>query len=188
MFEFGAELATQVHDGAPVIVPVGEQVYRELNQSAIQTFFNGAEQIIRWLMGIGVLVSIGYCIWGFIQLNRAADNPQMWAKARNQIILSIVSAAGCTLAFFFIGAGIEFVTGASGGAAVDVGNVGIVKQDAGEIRLEGDFLGMYNGEVVLCADGVDATTVVDSAAVWDWAAGTATDADKNDDTGQCERQ
>ena len=188
MFEFGAELATQVQDGAPVIVPVGEQVYRELNQSAIQTFFNGAEQIIRWLMGIGVLVSIGYCIWGFIQLNRAADNPQMWAKARNQIILSIVSAAGSTLAFFFIGAGIEFVTGASGGAAVDVGNVGIVKQDAGEIRLEGDFLGMYNGEVVLCDDSVATTTVVDSAAVWAWAAGTATDADKNDDTGQCTRQ
>ena len=83
MFEFGRELATQVQEGAPALVPVGEQVYRELNQSAIQTFFNGAEQIIKWLMGIGVLVSIGFFIWGFILLNHAADNPQMWAKARN---------------------------------------------------------------------------------------------------------
>ena len=188
MFEFGAELATQAQEAAPALVPVSEQVYRELNQSAIQTFFNGAEQIIRWLMGIGVLASVGFCIWGFIQLNRAADNPQMWAKARSQIVFSIVAAAGCTLAFFFIGAGIEFVTGASGGAAVDVGNVGIVNQDTGEIRLEGDFLGMYNGEVILCDDGVATSTVVDSAPVWGWTAGAPGDADNNDDTGQCDRK
>ena len=188
MFDFGAELATQAQEAAPALVPVSEQVYRELNQSAIQTFFNGAEQIIRWLMVIGVLASVGFCIWGFIQLNRAADNPQMWAKARNQIVFSIVAAAGCTLAFFFIGAGIEFVTGASGGAAVDVGNVGIVKQDTGEIRLEGDFLGMYNGEVILCDDGVATSTVVDGTAVWGWTAGVDGDADNNDDTGQCDRK
>lgn len=188
MFEFGGELAAQLQESAPALVPVGEQVYRELNQSAIQTFFNGAEQIIRWLMGIGVLVSIGFCIWGFILLNRAADNPQMWAKARNQIVLSIAAAAGCTLAFFFIGAGIEFVTGASGGAAVDVGNVGIAKQETGEIRLEGDFLGLYNGEVILCDDTVATTTVVDGNAVWGWTAGAAGDADDNDDTGQCDRK
>ncbi len=188
MIDFGAELAAQAQQGASAVGPVGEQVYRELNQSAIATFFNGAEQAIRWMMGIGVMCSIGYCIWGFILLNRAADNPQMWTKARNQIVFSIVSAAGCTLAFFFIGAGIEFVTGASGGAAVDVGNVGIVKQETGEIRLEGDFLGMYGGEVILCADDVDTTTVVDGSKVWAWSAGAAGDADDNDDTGQCARQ
>jgi len=78
--------------------------------------------------------------------------------------------------------------GASGGAAVDVGNVGIVKQETGEIRLEGDFLGMYNGEVILCDDTVATTTVVDGNAVWGWTAGAAGDADNNAGTGQCDRK
>ena len=107
----------------------------------------------------------------------------MFAKARNQIVFSVIAAGGCALAFFFIGGGVEFFSTAFGGQNVDVGKVGIVESTATEIRGEGEFLGMYNNEVVLCQDGYAGLTDLN----WAWAAGTATDADNNAATGQCSK-
>ena len=183
MIEFGSEFAVQVQQGAALVEPIAEQAYREQNQSIIEGIFRGGQTIIRWLMAIGILAATGWCIWGFIKLNRAADDPQMFARARNQILYSIVSAGGCALAFFFIGGGVEFFTTAFGGQSVDVGKVGIVESSATEIRMEGEFLGMYNNQVVLCEDGFAGLTDLG----WTWATGTATDTDGNADTGQCSK-
>ena len=75
MIELGPELAVQIQQGAAIVEPIAEQVYVEQNQSIIEGFFRGGQTIIRWLMGLGIIASTGFCIWGFIQLNRAADNP-----------------------------------------------------------------------------------------------------------------
>ncbi len=183
MIEFGAEFAVQLQHGAALVEPVAEQVHAEQNQSIIEGLFRGGQTIIRWAMGLGLLAATLWCIWGFILLNRAADNPQMWAKARNQIVFSIASAGGCVLAFFFVGGGVEFFSTAFGGQNVDVGSVGIVESSATEIRVEGEFLGMYNNEVVLCLEDSTGLTELE----WTWAAGTDTDADGNAATGQCSK-
>ncbi len=183
MIDFGAEFAVQLQQVAALVEPVAEQTYRVQNQSIIEGFFRGGQTIVRWLMGGGILISTGFCIWGFIKLNRAADDPQMFARARNQIVFSIAAAGGCALAFFFIGGGVEFFSTAFGGQSVDVGKVGIVESSATEIRMEGEFLGMYNNQVVLCEDGFAGLTDLG----WTWADGVATDADQNANTGQCSK-
>ena len=183
MIEFGAEFAVQVQQGAALVEPIAEQAYSEQNQSIIEGLFRGGQTIIRWTMGAGILVAAFFCLLGFMKLNRAADDPQMLARARNQIGLSIASAGGCTLAFFFIGGGVEFFSTAFGGQSVDVGEVGIVQSGATEIRMEGEFIGMYNNQVVLCEDGFAGLTDLG----WTWADGEDTDADGNEDTGQCSK-
>ena len=185
MIEFGAEMAVQVQQASALIEPVAEQTYRVQNQSIIEGFFRGGQTIVRWLMGLGILVSTGFCIWGFIKLNRAADDPQMFARARNQIVFSIAAAGGCVLAFFFIGGGVEFFTTIFGGQGVDVGSVGIVESEVQEIRMEGEFLGMYNNQVVLCEEGYRGLDGLN----WEWKAGGSDgDLDGNDATGQCEKK
>lgn len=185
MIDFGPEVAVQVQQGAALVEPIAGQVYVEQNQSIIEGLFRGGQTIIRWLMGLGILVATGFCIWGFMKLNRAADDPQMFARARNQIVFSIASAGGCALAFFFIGGGVEFFSTAFGGQNVDVGQVGIVDASATEIRVEGEFLGMFNNEVVLCEDD-SGSGAVDSLG-WTWADGATGDADGNEATGQCSK-
>ncbi|MCY4579275.1 MAG: hypothetical protein OXD31_09510 [Chloroflexi bacterium] len=185
MIEFGSEFAVQVQQGAALVEPIAEQAYSEQNQSIIEGLFRGGQTIIRWTMGAGILVAAFFCMLGFMKLNRAADDPQMFARARNQIFLSIASAGGCTLAFFFIGGGVEFFSTAFGGQSVDVGEVGIVQSGATEIRMEGEFIGMYNNQVVLCEENYPG--LGSGALEWTWKPGTDTDADQNDATGQCEK-
>lgn len=186
MIDFGAEFGTVALQGAALVEPVAEGAYLEQNQSVIDGLFRGGSILIRWLIGIGFTVATVFCIWGFIKLNRAADNPQMRSGAIAQIVVSILSAGGIAMVFFFIGGGVEFFSTAFGGQNVDVGNVGIVDATATEIRLQNEFLGMYNNNVLLCSEAADGTP---ASLGWTWRPGDATadDVDGNADTGQCSK-
>lgn len=172
------EIVGEVSMAAASLAPVAEAADPGWQaQQIIERGFQALETGVRWVMGAGFFIAAGFLGWGFILFNRAADNPQMMSRAKNQILFSLISAAGCAMIFLFIGAGIEIFTTALGGGE-DIGDFGVVSGT--QTRAQGEFLGVHNNSPVLCnsADGVsnnsdDADGL--SELGWTWDAGSDAD-------------
>lgn len=118
--------------------------------SGVATFFNIIELGTRIFVGLLTTAAVLYAAYGFFLLMRSAGNPQMMDKAKMQIILSLVGAAGGVAVFLLVGTAIDFIYDASGGTVLDVGDVSRVNTTTQELP-PGAFLGIYGGEAVLCA-------------------------------------
>ena len=186
MFEFGGDLALQMQTAAPLIGVIGDVVvqgqeiasrldpikgneYRVQNQEIIGTMLSAASRFINWIIIGGIIISTGFIVWGFIKLNGASEDPRKRNGAILQIVLSMIAAAGCSLAFVMIGLGIELGGVLTGGAGVDVGSLGTGENTTADARPAGDLLGFYGEVAVVCNDKVDTSTVDGSgSAQWKW--------------------
>lgn len=188
MFDFGADVATQLHVAAPLVEAVGDLVaqgqetaarlepvkdqdYRVQNQEIIGTMLSAASRFINWIIFAGIIISTAFIVWGFIKLNGASDDARKRNGAILQIALSMIAAAGCSLAFVFIGLGIELGGVLTGGAGVDVGSLGSGENASADTRPKGDLLGFYGELAVVCDDQVGETTKTGGAgatAQWTW--------------------
>lgn len=146
------ELAGAVTSGAqPLMDGAGIQFNPPTNQQTdgVTTIFNILETGIRLLIGLAVLGAVGFCVKGGIDLMRAGGSPQMMEKARNQIIFSGLGAAVAVGSFFFVGTVIDFLSGASGGAVFDPGDI-TKQQTVGRIVQANGFIAVYSGNAVTC--------------------------------------
>lgn len=193
MFEFGGDLALHLQSAAPLLEVIGDVVaqgqetasrlepvkaneYRVQNQEIIGTMLSAASRFINWIIFGGIIISTGFVAWGFIKLNAASEDPRKRNGAILQIVLSMVAAAGCSLAFVMIGLGIELGGVLTGGAGVDVGSLGSGENTTADSRPEGDLLGFYGEVAVVCNADVDTTTVDGSgSAQWTFTAGASGD-------------
>lgn len=152
------ELAGAVNSGAQSLMD-GSGIHNNIptNQTTgVETIFNILETGIRLLIGAAVLGAVGFCVKGGIDLMRAGGSPQMMEKARNQIIFSGLGAAVAVGSFFFVGTVIDFLSGASGNAIVDPGD--LTKQQTTLRKVDANgFLATYSGQVVLCPPADHAT-------------------------------
>ena len=184
MFEFGmgvAELAVQTGTIESLLVPA-EQTIQFENQDGVSTIFNIIKTGIRLMIGGAVLIAVGFFVFGAITLMRASGNPQMFEKARNQMIYSVAGAVLASAAFLGVGTAVDFVSGASGGTTVDVGDISSVQQGANTIVNVSGFLGIYNGAAVTCPStaaggtALAVSTMSDNAgtlaAQWTWTPAT----------------
>ncbi|MCY4577528.1 MAG: hypothetical protein OXD31_00625 [Chloroflexi bacterium] len=188
MFDFGGELALQVQSAAPLVEAIGNVMaqgqetasrlepvksneYRVQNQEIIGTMLSAASRFINWIIFGGIIISTAFVVWGFIKLNAASEDPRKRNGAILQIVLSMIAAAGCSLAFVMIGLGIELGGVLTGGAGVDVGSLGSGENTTANARPAGDLLGFYGEVAVVCNEHVDTTTVDGSGeAQWTWDA------------------
>ena len=185
MFDFGGELALQVHGAAPLVEAIGDVVaqgqetasrlepvkgneYRVQNQEIIGTMLSAASRFVTWIIFAGIIICTIFVVWGFIKLNGASEDPRKRNGAILQIALSMIAAAGCSLAFVMIGLGIELGGVLTGGAGVDVGSLGSGENTATSTKPAGDLLGFYGELAVVCNDKVDTTTLVGTDAQWEW--------------------
>lgn len=165
--------------GASLVEPVGGRADMVLNQetSGVDTIFALIQTLTQYaIMGV-VAVCVLFFVYGTYLLIRAAGNPQQLERARSQMIYSTVAAALAVGAFLAVGTVLDVADDASGGALIDVGNVIVSEeQQTGEIREEGEPLGIYAGRAVRCTDDVKAasTNPANKAAStdWTWTAGT----------------
>lgn len=102
MIESGVELLVQVQQVAAITEPVAIQQYGEQNQSIVKSLSWGNWTLSQQLAVIATLFAIAWCILGFVKLRAAADDPQLGAAARKQIVYGIILIGICALAFFFI--------------------------------------------------------------------------------------
>ena len=186
MFDFGGELALQLQSAAPLVEAIGNVMaqgqetasrlepvkgneYRVQNQEIIGTMLSAASRFINWIIFGGIIISTAFVVWGFIKLNAASEDPRKRNGAILQIVLSMIAAAGCSLAFVMIGLGIELGGVLTGGAGVDVGSLGSGENTTANSRPAGDLLGFYGEVAVVCNEHVDTTTVDGSGeAQWTW--------------------
>lgn len=186
MFEFGGELALQMQSAAPLAEAIGEVVaqgqetasrlepikgneYRMQNQEIIGTMLSAASRFVNWIIIGAIIICTVFLIWGFVKLNGASEDPRKRNGAILQIVLSMIAAAGCSLAFVMIGLGIELGSVLTGGAGVDVGSLGTGENTTADTRPAGDLLGFYGEVAVVCNENVDSTTVDGSGdAQWTW--------------------
>ena len=163
--------------GASLVEPAGGRADMVLNQetSGVDTIFALIQTLTQYaIMGV-VAVCVLFFVYGTYLLIRAAGNPQQLERARSQMIYSTVAAALAVGAFLAVGTVLDVADDAAGGALIDVGNV-IVSEDqqAGEIRDEGEPLGIYAGRAVRCTDDIDGTPTEPAALAasqaWGWVA------------------
>ncbi len=190
MFEFGGDLALHLQSAAPLIEAIGDVVaqgqeaasrlepvkgneYRVQNQEIIGTMLSAASRFVTWIIFGGIIICTVFVVWGFIKLNGASEDPRKRNGAILQIALSMIAAAGCSLAFVMIGLGIELGGVLTGGAGVDVGSLGSGENTATSTKPAGDLLGFYGELAVVCNDQVATTTLVGTEAQWEWNAGTS---------------
>ena len=186
MFDFGADVASQLQVAAPLVdvlgdvvaqgqetaarlEPVTGQEYRVQNQEIIGTMLSAASRFINWVIFAGIIISTAFVVWGFIKLNGASDDARKRNGAILQIALSMIAAAGCSLAFVMIGLGIELGGVLTGGAGVDVGALGSGENASADTRPKGDLLGFYGELAVVCNENVATTTVVGSGTEGEWS-------------------
>lgn len=149
------ELAGAVTSGAqPLMDGAGIQFNPPTNQQAdgVSTLFNILETGIRLLIGVGVLLAVGFCIKGGVDLMRAGGSPQMMEKARNQIIFSVMGGVVVVGSFFFVGTVIDFFSGASGGRIQEFGEIDAVAAKP-KVGVNA-FLAVYGGQAVACPSTV----------------------------------
>lgn len=190
MFEIGGDLALHLQSAAPLIEaisdvaaqgqetvsrlePVNGNDYRVQNQEIIGTMLSAASRFVTWIIFGGIIICTVFVVWGFIKLNGASEDPRKRNGAILQIALSMIAAAGCSLAFVMIGLGIELGGVLTGGAGVDVGSLGSGEHTATSTKPAGDLLGFYGELAVVCNDQVATTTLVGTEAQWEWKAGTS---------------
>ena len=181
-FGIGVEQLPVAQVMGQMLVPVGDAAPSVANQAGEQgvgTLFNIIELLTRIVIGLLTSAAVIYACYGGFLLMQSAGNPQMLAKARMQIVLSVAGAIVGVSSFLLIGTGIDFISGASGGTVVDVGDVSKVN-NAGRVVPVGSFLGIYGGEAVLCPSGTTVatwsavTTAGTVGASWSHTAATAT--------------
>lgn len=155
MMEMDGVLAIQTQQLA-LMAPVGEVhntvVYQQAGH-ALEGTFKVILSVIRWGMILAVLLGAGFLAWGFVMFNRAADNPQMMSKSKNQMMYAFIGAVGAVMAFFLVSQVIDLARNSFRGEIAEVGQFGSIESAFLEERLENDFLGMYNDSVVLCQGG-----------------------------------
>ncbi len=176
----GVEQLQFAYAVAQAVFPVGDaapSVANQAGETGVDTLFNIIELGTRIFIGLLTSAAVLYAGWGGFLLMRSAGNPQMLEKARMQVILALVGVGIGVSAFLLVGTAIDFISGASGGTVVDVGDVSKVNNTGRQVP-PGSFLGIYGGEAVLCpteapspAWGTDAGEV---GADWTHTAATAT--------------
>ena len=184
MFEFGGEMAAYLHGGGVLLQAIGEgaaaqgqdalarlepvasEPYRTQNQQILGTILSAASRFINFIIIAAIIISTGFVVWGFIKLNGASEDPRKRNGAILQIALSTIAAGGSSLAFVFIGLGVELGSVLTGGAGVDVGALGSGENASANTRPLGDLLGFYGEVAVVCDENVETTTEVDDVAQW----------------------
>ncbi len=197
MFEVGGDLALQMQSATPLIEAISDVVaqgqetvsrlepvkgndYRAQNQEIIGTMLSAASRFVTWIIFGGIIICTVFVVWGFIKLNGASEDPRKRNGAILQIALSMIAAAGCSLAFVMIGLGVELGGVLTGGAGVDVGSLGSGENTATSTKPAGDLLGFYGEVAVVCNDQVATTTVVGTEAQWKWDGDTAQTCSRED--------
>lgn len=164
--------------GASLVEPAGGRDGVVLNQtSGVDTIFALIQTLTNYIILGVVAVCVPFFAYGAYLLIRAAGNPQQLERARSQMIYSGVAGALAVGSFLIIGTFLDVADDAAGGALIDVGNVVVSEADqAGEVRQEGEPLGIYAGKAVRCtaevvgADGDPANKA--AALAWTWANGS----------------
>ncbi len=177
-FGIGVEQLPVAQVMGQMLVLVGDaapSVADQAGEQGVGTLFNIIELLTRIVIGLLTSAAVVYACYGGFLLMQSAGNPQMLAKARMQIVLSVAGAIVGVSSFLLIGTGIDFISGASGGTVVDVGDVSKVN-NAGRVVPVGSFLGIYGGEAVLCPTDAPswATAAGAPGAAWLHTAATAT--------------
>ena len=156
-----------------ILAPVGDaapSVANQAGETGVSTLFNIIELGTRIFIGLLISAAVLYAGWGGFLLMRSSGNPQMLDKARMQVILSVAGAVVGVSAFLLVGSTVDFISGASGGTVVDVGDVSKVN-NTGRVVPAGSFLGIYGGTAVLCPSA-DPSWSDDAGTVgekWDYA-------------------
>ena len=179
MSEFGVGVE-QLHVfqmASGMLVPVGEAAPSVANQAGgtgIGTFFNLLEIGFRLFLGVVAVIAGYYFVIGGVQFMRSAGNPQMLSQARMQIALTAVGLAIALSSQLAVGTVVDFLSGASGGTIVDIGDVANVANQEKKVLPSGSFLGLYGGRAVLCpaagstGDAADISKVGGAAAAAQW--------------------
>ena len=151
-FGIGVEQLQVAQVVGQMLVPVGDaapSVANQAGETGVATLFKIIELGTRIFIGLLTSAAVLYAGWGGFLLMRSAGNPQMLEKARMQVILALVGAVIGVSAFLLVGSAIDFISGASGGTIVDVGDVSKVNNEGRKVP-PGSFLGIYGGEAVIC--------------------------------------
>ena len=177
-FGIGVEQLPVAQVMGQMLVPVGDaapSVADQAGEQGVGTLFNIIELGTRIVIGLLTSAAVVYACYGGFLLMQSAGNPQMLAKARMQIVLSVAGAVVGVSSFLLIGTGIDFISGASGGTVVDVGDVSKVN-NAGRNIPVGSFLGIYGGEAVLCPTDAAVATAwgAEVKAAWTHTAAVTT--------------
>ena len=155
----GVEQLQVFQAASGMLVPVGEAAPSVANQAGgtgIGTFFNLLEIGFRLFLGVITVIAGYYFAIGGVQFMRSAGNPQMLSQARMQVALAGVGLAIALSSQLAVGTVVDFLSGASGGTIVDIGDVADVANQQEKTLPAGSFLGLYGGRAVLCSDEVEA--------------------------------
>ena len=190
-FGIGVEQLHVFQAASGMLVPAGDAAPSVANQaggSGLGTLFNLLEIGFRLVLGVITVVAGYYIAIGGVQFMRAAGNPQMLSQARMQVALAGVGLAIALSSQLVVGTIVDFLSGASGGTIVDIGDVADVENQQKKVLPPGSFLGLYGGRAVLCPAGDTATEDGNNeitaaggtaaAAAWGYAKG-------GDDPGVC---
>ena len=177
-FSIGVEQLHVFQTASGMLVPVGEAAPSVTNQAGgtgISTVFNLLEVGFRLFLGIVAVAAGYYFAMAGLKFMRAANDPQMLAQARMQVVFTGVGLVMALSAQLAVGTVVDFVSGASGGAIVDIGDVADLESQTAKTLPAGSFLGLYGGRALLCpqasssqADGDAAIAVGGPAASAAW--------------------
>ena len=181
-FGIGVEQLHVLQTASGMLVPAGEAAPSVANQAGgtgISTFFNLLEVGFRLFLGIVAVIAGYYFAMAGLKFMRSANDSQMLAQARTQVVLTGVGLVIALSSQLLVGTVVDFLAGASGGAIVDIGDVANVESQIAKTLPAGSFLGLYGGRALLCpptgsskadGDAAIATGGPAASAAWEFVA------------------